>query len=61
MATVLKVDPDEPIDVVVRKFGRLVSSDLVLAKTREKQHYTKPSRKRYLKKKELKRGRRGKR
>lgn len=56
MATVLKVDPDEPTDVVIRKFNRLVSLDLVLTKSREKQYYTKPSRQRYLKKKELKRG-----
>ena len=55
MATIYKVDPDEPIDVAIRKFNRLVAEDMILDKVREKRHYVKPSRRRYEKKKELKR------
>ena len=55
MATVLKVNPNEPIDVVIRRFNRLVSDEMVLVELRERQYYTKPSRRRYLEKKEKKR------
>ena len=58
MATVLRVNPNEPIDVSVRKFNRMVAADMILLEVRDRQYYTKPSRKRYLKKKESKRGRR---
>lgn len=56
MATVLRVNPNEPIDVSVRKFNRMVAADMILLEIRDRQYYTKPSRKRYLKKKESKRG-----
>ena len=61
MATVLKVDPTEPIDVVIRKFNRLVSSEMILTQVRERQHYLKPSRRRYLMKKEQERQQRRRR
>lgn len=61
MATVLKVNPDDPIDVVIRKFNRMVAAEMILPELRERQHYTKPSRRRYLKKKEVERQKRRRR
>jgi len=61
MATVLKVNPDDPIDVVIRKFNRMVAAEMILPELRERQYYTKPSRRRYLKKKEVERQKRRRR
>lgn len=61
MATIVKVNPDEPIDVVIRKFNRKVQNDLIFQCVREKEHYTKPARERYLRKKEKIRKKRKKR
>lgn len=53
MATIYKVAPDEPIDVAIRRFNRLVAEDMILEKAREKQYYIKPSRRRYERRKEM--------
>jgi small subunit ribosomal protein S21 len=56
MATFVKVKPDEPIDVAIRRFKRRVQEEDVLSEFRARQHYTKPSQIRYQKKKERMRG-----
>lgn len=46
MAIVVKAQPGEPVDSVIRKFNRKVQTENLMQEIRAREHYMKPSVKR---------------